>query len=106
MCSSDLRLAYFNVLEEERQQVETGSRTSYLGLPVTSAALILPIFFIIGKQLALQEGLVFVVALSLMAVAFLLPIKIKKPYLAGKIGIIFTGTVEFVILLMGLGMDV
>ncbi len=101
-----IRLAYFNVLEEERQQVETGSRTSYLGLPVTSAALILPIFFIIGKRLALQEGLVFVVALSLMAVAFLLPIKIKKPYLAGKIGIVFTGTVEFVILLMGLGMDV
>lgn len=100
-----IRLAYFNVLEEERQQIETGSRTSYLGLPVTSAALILPVLFIIGRRLALQEGLLFGAALSLMAVAFLLPVKIKKPYLAGKIGIVFTGTVEFVILIMGLGMD-
>ena len=37
-----IRLAWFNVDEEERQEHEGGSRTVYLGLPVTTAALILP----------------------------------------------------------------
>ena len=45
-------------------------------------------------------------ALVMMAAAFVLPFKIKKPYLTGKIGIIFTGVIEFVILLLGLGLEV
>ena len=35
-----VRLAYFNVMEEERQEQETGSRKWYLGLPVTTIALL------------------------------------------------------------------
>ena len=35
-----IRLAYFNVTEEERQRTEGGVRKTYTGLPVTSAALI------------------------------------------------------------------
>ena len=46
------------------------------------------------------------IALIMMAVAFVLPFKIKKPYMAGKIGILFTGIIEFAILLLGLGLDV
>ena len=38
-----IRLAYFNVTEEERQRTEGGTRKVYTGLPVTSAALIFPI---------------------------------------------------------------
>ena len=37
-----IRLAYYNVTEEERQETESGARKEYLGLPVTSAALIFP----------------------------------------------------------------
>ncbi len=33
-----IRLAYFNVLEEERQRQTTESRKSYLGVPVTAIA--------------------------------------------------------------------
>ena len=46
------------------------------------------------------------IALIMMAVAFVLPFKIKKPYMAGKIGILFTGIIEFAILLLGLGLDI
>lgn len=95
-----IRLAYFNVLEEERQKVESGSRSFYLGLPVTSVALLLPAFYMAGNVKAMQI-LVFVIAL-----AFVLPFKVKKPYLAGKIGIVFTGIVEFVMLLLNLGLEV
>ena len=37
-----IRLAYFNVLEENRQRQEDGLRKSYLGVPVTTIVLILP----------------------------------------------------------------
>ena len=38
-----IRLAYFNVTEEERQKSTDGKRKFYQGLPVTSAALIFPL---------------------------------------------------------------
>ena len=40
-----IRLAYFNVTEELRQKETESCRKSYSGLPITSAALIFPIFF-------------------------------------------------------------
>ena len=101
-----IRLAYFNVLEEERQETETGKRKWYLGLPVTSAALILPLFFEAGGGVPSMAGTIFSALLMIMALAFILPIKIKKPYLVGKIGIIFMGFIEFIALLLGLGLDV
>ena len=101
-----IRLAYFNVLEEERQHKETGSRTCYLGLPVTSVALFLPAFLMIGEYLLSGSAGLMPVLLIVMAAAFVLPIRVKKPRLLGKIGIVFTGIIEFVILLMGLGMEI
>ena len=43
-----IRLAFFNVLESKRQKTESGCAKSYRGLPVTSASIILPFFFILG----------------------------------------------------------
>lgn len=99
-----IRLAYFNVTEEERQETEEGRRSWYLGLPVTAAAIFLPACYVIENKLA-YGGMVQAVLVA-MSAAFVLPFKIKKPYLAGKIGILFTGVIEFVILLLGLGLDV
>lgn len=101
-----IRLAYFNVLEEERQQVETGCRTHFLGVPVTTVALVLPVLVVIRKRVAFCETKLIPFALILMAITFVLPLKVKKPRGLGKAGIAFTGLVEFIILLMGLGMDI
>lgn len=43
-----IRLSFFNVLETKRQMSENGCAKSYRGLPVTSAAIILPIFHFIS----------------------------------------------------------
>ena len=43
-----IRLAWFNVDEEARQDFDTGRRKVYLGLPVTSAAAIFPLLIGIG----------------------------------------------------------
>lgn len=99
-----IRLAYFNVMEEERQETEGGRRLWYLGLPVTAAALILPACFVLGEQW--NYGRILPASLAVMAILFVLPFRIKKPYLAGKIGILLTGLVEFVILVLGLGLEV
>ena len=42
-----IRLAFFNVLEINRQKVESGATKKYHGLPVTSVAIILPLFFLL-----------------------------------------------------------
>ena len=43
-----IRLAFFNVLEIKRQASESGCAKEYRGLPVTSSAIILPFFFLLG----------------------------------------------------------
>ena len=40
-----IRLAWFNVTEEERQQETSENRHYYQGLPITSIAVILPVFY-------------------------------------------------------------
>src|SRR5699024_6932737 len=43
-----IRLGYFNVMEEKRQQKTKEARTSYSGLPITSIAIILPLAALAG----------------------------------------------------------
>ena len=43
-----IRLAFFNVLETKRQRNEGGCAKGYRGLPVTTAAMIFPFFYIFG----------------------------------------------------------
>ena len=42
-----IRLAFFNVLEAKRQQSEDGCAKFYRGLPVTSAAIIFPLTYVV-----------------------------------------------------------
>ena len=46
-----IRLAYFNVCEENRSAKEGGMRASYDGLPVTTAAIIFPLFYCVSLLL-------------------------------------------------------
>ena len=100
------RLAYFNVLEEERQVLQTGRQEYYLGLPVTTVALLLPACYEIRKATGSQSPIIFGIFLFMMAIAFVFPIKIRKPYITGKIGIIFAGILEIIVLIMGVGLEV
>ena len=43
-----IRLAFFNVLEMKRQKTESGCAKGYRGLPVTSASIIFPFFYIVS----------------------------------------------------------
>ena len=64
------RLAYFNVLEEKRQQVENGCAKFYRGLPVTSISIILPMMYLLRFVLS-QNAFIWMLHVLLLMVAFL-----------------------------------
>ncbi len=75
-----IRLAFFNVLEANRQKTEGGCNKEYRGLPVTSIAFILPLTF--WLQFLLPEFW-FLVLLHLMlgvvGFLFIFDFKLRKP---------------------------
>lgn len=95
-----IRLAWFNVDEEARQSGSEGSREVYLGLPVTTAALVIPALMGLGRLGRWPLELLGPVALLAMGVAFLLPFRLKKPALPGKVGMVLCGGAEFLLLCM------
>ncbi len=97
-----IRLAWFNVDEEERQEREAGSREVYFGLPVTASALIIPALFVIGRLRSWPMHILGPVALTLIGAAFLMPFRLKKPAVVGKIGMVLCGGAELIFLLAGM----
>ena len=97
-----IRLAYFNVMEEERQKKTDEKMKFYQGLPVTSVCLIFPtimlIQYIVGKSFDISPY--YVVALLITAILFVSKIHIKKPGMKGILIMVGIGTVEFVLLLI------
>ena len=75
-----VRLAYFNVMEEERQRETEENRKEYEGLPVTSVCIVLPLLYI-GRHNIPQHifPYVFQGFLILISVLFVLKIKVNKP---------------------------
>ena len=74
-----IRLAFFNVAEDRRQKTEGGCNKYYRGLPVTTASIILPVFFLL--QLFVKPvlfGKLFHWVLAIMAFLFVLDFSVKK----------------------------
>ena len=91
-----IRLGYYNITEEIRTQETDDVRKDYSGLPITSAALIFPIFFCgmavycicaKGEILPYKEmfaggsifGVILAALTALTGLCFILPFKIRKP---------------------------
>jgi len=74
------RLAYFNVLESNRQKTEGGSNKYYRGLPVTSIAIIFPLVYLISQILpeTLSRAILYLM-LGIVGFLFILDFSVKKP---------------------------
>ena len=98
-----MRLAYFNVTEEERQKTEDGVRKNYLGLPVTSAAIIFPTYMVVHYVLSrigsFNPTPFYFVVMSLCAVAFVTRFQLRKPGLRTLILFVAIGAVEIAIMI-------
>lgn len=73
-----IRLAFFNVLEKQRQAETDDCRKYYRGLPVTMSAVIFPVLFLMQPRLTNHFNLIFQSAMLCVAVLFILDFKVKK----------------------------
>ena len=89
-----IRLAFFNVLEEERQSIDPGSKSFFLGVPVTTIAIILPIVYTLFVKCLLKHTFWFTLMLVVTGIGFITPVKIKKPESLGKVIILVIGIAE------------
>ena len=100
-----IRLAYFNVQEEERQKKTGERRKSYLGVPVTTIAVFLPGVYLLYDYRICKSIACFPLLLILMGIGYLLPVEIKKPGVLGKAGIVIVGIFEVLGMLFFMGWD-
>ena len=98
-----IRLAWFNVDEEERQIHSKEPREFYLGLPVTSSALILPLFIGCGGLLYMPFSEASHLLLLLISIGFLTPFQLRKPRRTGILVLMILGLTAFVSVLVGVG---
>lgn len=74
------RLAFFNVLETNRQMNPTGEEKLFHGLPITSISVILPLTFLISFLITRIDFIVILrVVMAVTAFLFVFDFKMKKP---------------------------
>lgn len=101
-----IRLAYFNVQEFERQKMTEDRREEYLGVPITTSAIILPLSYLIISGYEKAGDMLFPVVLVILGCGFISEVKIKKPKIAGKAIMVLFGIAEFMGLFLLSGVDI
>lgn len=91
-----IRLAYFNVMEESRQKKTNAVRKEYEGLPVTSVALILPLFYSFRKDMGELFPDIYSMLLLFIGIAFITRFKLKKPKMKTMLIFIAVGALELI----------
>ncbi|MDO4323650.1 MAG: CDP-alcohol phosphatidyltransferase family protein [Lachnospiraceae bacterium] len=74
-----IRLAYFNVLEERRQQETEENRKYYQGLPITSIAVILPLIHLSSAFFQQNYILILNIGMLVTGILFILNFQFRKP---------------------------
>lgn len=99
-----IRLAFFNVTEEERQKKEGGKRKYYTGIPVTLGSLMLPpvliLQYILEQSFNIDLTYIYFIAMLAVAIGFVCKFKVPKPGLRGVIAMSVLGFVETVALIV------
>lgn len=96
-----IRLAYFNVTEEERQRSSAEPRKYYLGLPITSSTLLFPLLYLLTMlpQSGMTAAVLMAVGMFVVGVLYITPIHIRKPHLPGLVAMGVVGAAEIAVLI-------
>ena len=90
-----IRLAYFNVTEETRQATEGGRRKSYLGVPVTTSAMVFPLMYALSLLLPAPLNLwIYPAFVLITALSFVTPVKVPKSHGKGLVVMGLIGLAE------------
>ena len=95
-----IRLAYYNVTEETRQQQTNEKRKHYLGVPITSAALTVPLLFCFRGLTGDVFPIAHTVLLLINGACFVIPVQVKKPGKTGLIAMLAAGVVFGLVILL------
>lgn len=96
MLAALIRLAFFNVLEENRSENE---EKVYYGLPVTSAALLFPMCY--GIRIFCRSLTpLYSIIMMFTGVAFITNFKMKKPSTKALLGFIGIGVFEIIFIIL------
>lgn len=91
-----VRLAYFNSTEEGRaKEKEIYGSECYTGLPVTAAALVMPMILIIDYFTKVDLSMLYFAMLLVLAILFVTRFKLRKPSTKVVLIMIGIGAVEF-----------
>lgn len=74
-----IRLAWFNVMEEQRQEETVEKRECYQGLPITSMAIALPLVVALKPFLGCEFMLAIHVVMLVVGILFITNFKFRKP---------------------------
>lgn len=94
-----IRLAFFNVTAEDSCD-EGKALKVYIGLPVTSAALVFPAFLLLRHLMGRDIAVFFYCVMLLMAGLFVSRFSLKKPGLRGVLLMVAFGALEFILILV------
>lgn len=95
-----IRLSYFNVMEENRQQETDECRKSFTGMPVTTIALLLPFIYILQYRNVFSYTYSYAILLVICGILFLAPITVPKPQKTGKAIVGLIGIMVLIQMLM------
>ena len=95
-----IRLAYFNVDEEIRSSKTAEVRHEYLGLPVTTSAIVVPIIYLLKNIIKNNFVYVYGVVLLILSILFITKFKMFKLKNRGMIIMTILGIIIFTLLLI------
>ncbi len=91
-----IRLAYFNsTIDMRNEEAKKTGVTYYIGLPVTASALVFPLVMIIHLFSKWNLTIIYFLVMLLMAIAFVMNIKVRKPSKIGLLILVAIGLAEF-----------
>lgn len=96
-----IRLAYYNVTEDEIEFCENTKRVYYDGLPVTTIAILIPMIYTLRPVMKNGFLLLYALCLLLTAVAFLAKVKVRKLGMKGMVAAAFCGLAVLALLIAG-----
>ena len=96
-----IRLAYYNVTEDEIEFCENSKRVYYDGLPVTTIAILIPMIYTLRPVMKNGFLLLYALCLLLTAIAFLVKVKVRKLGMKGMIAAAFCGLAVLALLIAG-----
>lgn len=93
-----IRLAYYNVTEETRQNVSDKKREAYTGLPITASAILVPLLMCFSHALGDKLSHAYTALLLVMGLCYITPISVKKPGVWGAAVMIAAGALVLIII--------